>query len=81
MRAGTHSTPHACFRRNGTKWAEEAKVEPSDGGGWYGHGVAVRGGKLAVGALFNDDSGSTYLYWWNGSAWTQQENLHHPELP
>ncbi|MFH1998875.1 MAG: hypothetical protein ABIK28_04295 [Planctomycetota bacterium] len=80
-----HHHTGACytFRRSGTTWVEEDMVEPSDSSAWdwYGHGVSVRGDRLAVGSLFNDGSGSTYLYSWNGSEWTGEVKLHDPSLP
>ncbi|MHC4945483.1 MAG: hypothetical protein ACYTG7_20920 [Planctomycetota bacterium] len=79
-----HHGDGACyiFRRTGTTWTQEGKVEPTDKGrgDWFGQGVSIRGDKLAVGSIFNEGSGSTYLYAWNGSAWTVKLKLHDPSL-
>ncbi len=55
------------FKRNGTAWAQEAKIAASDGAAydWFGS-VAISGDCAIVGAYGDDDagadSGSAYIY-------------------
>ncbi len=52
---------------------------PSDGaaGDFFAHSVSVSGDNIVVGAVGDDgQSGSAYVFRWNGSSWVQQ----HPKL-
>jgi len=70
------------FEFNGSTWTQEAKLIPSDGGygDWFGASVAVSGDVVLVGAFFDDfnalfDSGSAYLYRFDGMAWAEEAKL------
>jgi hypothetical protein len=69
------------FRWNGSSWVQEAKLTASDGdaGDFFGDAVSLSGDRALVGAPRNDDdgadSGSAYVFEWNGSTWTQQAKL------
>ncbi len=69
------------FRWNGSAWAQEAKLLPSDGiaGGLFGYSVSLNGDVIVVGSAYADyigtDSGAAYVFRWNGSAWVQEQKL------
>ena len=69
------------FRFNGSTWAQEAKLLADDGaaGDLFGWSVAVSGDVVVIGADFDDDngvdSGSAYVFWFDGSTWVQQAKL------
>jgi cysteine-rich repeat protein len=69
------------FRWNGSSWVQEQKLLASDreGGGHFGTSVSVSGDVAVVGAGGNDDnginSGSAYVFRWNGSSWEQEQQL------
>jgi hypothetical protein len=71
---------YAC-RRNGNAWTQEAKLTASDGaaGDRFGHSVAISGDIAVVGAYQDDgsavDSGSAYVFRFNGSQWVQEAKL------
>ncbi|MFN7953367.1 MAG: MopE-related protein [bacterium] len=58
------------------------KINPPENqsGDALGWSVAVRGDRAVAGAWLDDDlgtdSGSAYLFSWNGSAWTQEAKVH-----
>lgn len=66
---------------DGNIWSEEAKLSASDGGASdeFGFSVAISGNYAIVGAPGDDDfgsnSGSAYIFFNNGSSWTQQAKL------
>ena len=61
--------------------ATETKLLPSDGAAddWFGYAVSVSGDVALVGAVEDDDngvdSGSAYVFRWNGSNWVQEQKL------
>jgi len=69
------------FRRIGLTWVQEQKLLASDGaaGDQFGNSVSVSGDVAIVGATLDDDngpdSGSAYVFRWNGSSWAQQQKL------
>jgi hypothetical protein len=70
------------FVRNGTSWSQQQKLTasdaaPSDG---FGHGVAIAGETVLVGAPNDDilgfsDAGSAYAFVRSGTAWSEQQKL------
>ena len=66
---------------DGTSWAEEQRLTSSDGvpGDVFGISVSVSGDVAVVGARRDDDlgtnSGSAYVFRFNGSEWEQQQKL------
>jgi len=70
------------FARNGTTWAQQAKLVASDGAGndLFGSSVSISGDTVLVGALAADvganvDQGSVYVFTRNKTTWTQQTKL------
>ena len=71
------------YRSDGSGWVEEAKLLASDGatGDRFGESVSIDGDTVAIGAYSdsNDgngtDSGSVYVYHFNGSQWVQITKL------
>jgi hypothetical protein len=69
------------FRWNGATWIEEAKLLPSDGDEFdeFGEVVSIHGDVAVIGTTQDDDlgsnSGSAYVYRWNGSAWIESAKL------
>jgi hypothetical protein len=78
---GVDSGSAYVFRRNGSNWVEEQKLLPSDGAAYdyFGTSVSISGNVALVGADGNDDngvdSGSAYVFRWNGSNWVQEQKL------
>ncbi|MDF1698611.1 MAG: Ig-like domain-containing protein, partial [Saprospiraceae bacterium] len=68
------------YRRTGASWNEESvlvssDVEPGDQLGWS---VAVDGDYIIVGAVQEGSfayAGSAYIFFWNGSTWTETQKL------
>ncbi len=62
-------------------WAEVAKLTASDGnaGDRFGFSVALDGNRALIGAWADDDngtdSGSAYVFAWDGSAWMEVQKL------
>ncbi len=79
--AGTNSGSAYVFVRSGTMWSEQAKLLGSDAalGDSFGFSVAVSGDTAVVGALGDDDagssSGSAYVFVRNGMMWSEQAKL------
>jgi lysophospholipase L1-like esterase len=69
------------FRYDGSSWVEESKLAASDGEAddWFGVSVAVSGDTAVVGASGGDDngtdSGSAYVFHYDGSSWIEQPKL------
>jgi hypothetical protein len=69
------------FRWNGSSWVEEQKLLASDGaaGDEFGRSVSISGNVALVGARNDDDkgtnSGSAYVFRWNGSSWVEEQKL------
>ena len=74
------------FRFNGSTWVEEQKLVAADGEeeDHFGQSVAISGDVVVIGALLDDDacpadpecdSGSAYVFRFNGSSWVQEQKL------
>ncbi|MCH8151573.1 MAG: hypothetical protein IH830_04265 [Planctomycetes bacterium] len=69
------------FRWNGSAWLQEAKLIASDGspGDQFGFSVSISGDVALMGAFRDDDSGtdsgSAYMFRWNGWSWVQEAKL------
>ena len=70
------------FKRDGTTWIEQAKINASDGATEDGFGVsvAISGDYAVVGAGGDDDvagidSGSAYIFKRDGTAWIEQAKI------
>jgi hypothetical protein len=70
------------YVRNVGQWSLQAKLVSADGapGDGFGRSVAVSGRTIAVGAFKDDiggheDQGSAYVFFYNGSIWTEQQKL------
>ncbi len=69
------------FRWNGTAWTHEQKLTASDGqsGDLFGKRVSISGDAILVGSWHDDDggndSGSAYVFRWNGVSWVQEQKL------
>ncbi len=84
---GTNSGSAYVYRFNaGTQeWEEEVKLTAPDGqgGDLFGFSVAVSADVVVVGALGDDDagpqSGSAYVFRYNGSQWLMDQKLNEPD--
>lgn len=69
------------YRREGSGWAQEAKLTASDGaaGDRFGFSTAIDADTIVIGSRYDDhafvDAGSAYVFHYNGSAWVQQAKL------
>ncbi|MHC4413642.1 MAG: hypothetical protein ACYS0G_00005, partial [Planctomycetota bacterium] len=78
---GTDAGSAYVYRWDGSSWAQEQKLLASDGAAAdiFGHSVSVSGDVAVVGAYYDDDdgtdSGSAYVYRWDGSSWVQEQKL------
>ena len=78
---GSNSGSAYIFKRDGSVWVEQAKLLPLDGAAndHFGESVSISGDYAIVGASSNDDngsdSGSAYIFKWDGANWTQQQKL------
>ncbi|MBU1103413.1 MAG: FG-GAP repeat protein [Nanoarchaeota archaeon] len=69
------------FRFNGSSWIQEKKLLASDGTLFdsFGSAVFVSGNVAFIGAVADDDnelnSGSTYLFSFNGADWIEEQKL------
>ncbi|MDF1592228.1 MAG: hypothetical protein P1P89_11980 [Desulfobacterales bacterium] len=62
--AGSDSGSAYIFKRNGEDWIEQIKLTSNDSAyhDWYGISVSVSGNYVMIGAEYNGDSGSAYIY-------------------
>ncbi len=78
---GTDSGSAYVFTSDGSSFIEAAKLSPSDAAAndWFGFSVSIWGGRALVGAHRDDDdgtdSGSAYVFGWDGSSWTEVAKL------
>ena len=78
---GSNSGSAYIFRYDGSSWVQEAKLVAPDGAAsdYFGWSVAINGNAALVGAFWDDDkgynSGSAYIFQFNGSNWVQQAKL------
>ena len=70
------------FYRLGTSWTQQAKLIASDGAGddRFGSSVSISGDYAMIGAYFDDvgdnsNQGSAYIFFRDGTTWTQQAKL------
>lgn len=69
------------FRLNDSNWVEECKLVASDGtmGDGFGVSADISGDTIVIGATGDDDngdeSGSAYIFRFNGSSWIQEAKL------
>lgn len=82
---GTDSGSAYVFTRSGSTWSQQAKLTASDGqaGDRFGNDVDLDAHTLTVGAAKDDDrgvdSGSFYVFRWNGSTWAQHTKVTSPD--
>ena len=78
---GTHSGSAYIYRFNGTIWIQEAKLLATDGAASdnFGESVSINGDVAFVGSDSSDglvaDSGSAYIYRFNGVNWIEEQKL------
>jgi len=79
---GSASGSAYIFQFDGSSWVEQQKLIASDGetNDYFGYSVAINSKTALVGADGDDDkgninSGSAYIFQFNGSDWVQQEKL------
>jgi hypothetical protein len=68
------------YRFDGTAWAEEQKLQASDGLSFdiFGGSVSVSGDVIVVGARGDDgpmDKGAAYVFRYNGTTWVEEQKL------
>jgi hypothetical protein len=69
------------FKREGTSWSQQAKLEASDGAAdhYFGNSVSISANDVIVGAYQGngnaDHSGSAYIFKRQDTNWLQQEKL------
>ncbi|MCJ7776913.1 MAG: FG-GAP repeat protein [Sedimentisphaerales bacterium] len=65
----------------GIAWLQKQKLTASDGAAedWFGRSVCISGDYAIVGACYGDgnvaNSGSVYIFRWDGTGWVQQQKL------
>ena len=78
---GSESGSAYIFKWDGTSWNQQQKLLASDGAAvdYFGISVSISGDYAIVGAIYDDDkgsdSGSAYIFKWNGTSWSQQQKL------
>ena len=78
---GTASGSAYIFRFNGSSWVQQAKLLAADAAesDFFGDAVSISGDLAVIGAKQDDDngfnSGSAYVFHWNGSTWGQDAKL------
>ena len=74
---GTNSGSAYLFKRSVTSWTQEAKILPSDGAAFdeFGRSVSISGDYAVVGARFEDNTGSAYMFKRTGTSWQQEAKL------
>jgi hypothetical protein len=70
------------YRRNGSNWqlmGDKIVSGDPDMGDGFGHSVSIDGNYAIIGAYRDDEkdtnSGAAYIFYWDGSSWTQQQKL------
>jgi hypothetical protein len=69
------------FHFDGNNWVQSQKLTAFDGMAWdqFGQSVAISGDYAVIGAYGDSDngplSGSAYIFYFNGSIWTQYQKL------
>jgi len=78
---GDESGSAYIYRFDGNEWIEEQKLLASDGAedDQFGYSVSISGNVAVVSAPFDDDlasdSGSAYIYRFNGTDWVEEQKL------
>ncbi|MEW6744543.1 MAG: FG-GAP repeat protein [Planctomycetota bacterium] len=78
---GTNRGAAYVYGYDGTSWVQEQKLGASDpaDSDYFGWRVSVDGDVLIVGAPYDDDkgtdSGSAYVYRYNGTSWDEEKKL------
>ncbi len=78
---GVRSGAAYVYRRDGSRWIEEAKLLPAESGAddFFGFSVSISGDWAVIGASADDDqgtdAGAAYVFQRSGSSWTQYEKL------
>ncbi len=78
---GSNSGSAYIFYYDGTNWSQQAKLTAADpaAADWFGNSVSISGDYAIVGAYLDDDngvdSGSAYIFYYNGTNWSQQAKL------
>jgi hypothetical protein len=78
---GDHSGSAYIFRWDGDGWIQQQKLTASDGAAsdFFGSSVSISGDYAIIGASYDDDrgtdSGSAYIFWWDGTKWAQEQKL------
>ncbi|MBN2474707.1 MAG: pre-peptidase C-terminal domain-containing protein [Pirellulales bacterium] len=79
--AGSGSGSAYVFQFDGTQWTQQQKLTASDvtASDYFGYSVSISGNTALVGARYDDDagndSGSAYVFRFDGTQWTQQHKL------
>jgi hypothetical protein len=65
------------FFREQNLWTQQQKLFASDTnqGAYFGHSVSLDGNTALIGAEYNDDDGTAYVFTKNGTIWEQQAKL------
>jgi len=65
------------FTLAGITWTEQAKLTASDSAAFdeFGWSVSIADDTIVVGAPYDDDSGSAYIFTRTGTTWTEQAKL------
>lgn len=68
------------FVRSGGVWTQQAKLNPSDHGGFFGESVAISGDTIVIGSRLSDvpgvsGAGAVYVFVRSGTFWTEQAKL------
>lgn len=77
----TYSGAAYVFTFDGSSWSEQSKLISSDPAyaDYFGYSIALSGNTVLAGVPYDDDagtsSGSTYVYAYNDSNWTEQTKL------
>jgi hypothetical protein len=72
------------YKRTGNNWAQESFIKAwnSDGShDMFGYNVSLDNDTLAVGAYWDNSTGSVYIYKRTGSNWAQEDYLRPVNLP
>ena len=78
---GSESGSAYVFKFDGNTWTQQQKLTPADGasGAIFGHAVALDGNTAMISAPLDADtgpqSGSVYVFTFNGSSWSEQQKL------
>lgn len=74
------------FFYNGSTWGQQQKLTALDGAGvdFFGIAVSISGTYAIIGSYADDNgpkinAGSAYIFYYNGSAWSEQQKLIKPD--